>query len=163
MNNKKQGFVLFECIIYFCLLVVVTGLTFNWAIKTNQTFKARSNLCINHMCTLATQDFLLCQLRSAPAAKNLWKKIDPEQLIWIVKDKDMGLLKTENKLFLMQGSYNQTLQEWKESHKSLISDSIKTLNFAVTTHMIDGIEWIKNISVTHNGTQFLVAIQNGVL
>lgn len=163
MNNNNQGFMLIECMIYFCLLVIVTSLTCKWAFITNGALKIGNNKCLNHMSTLAAQDFVIRLLRSTPAQKKSWKKIDFDHLVWIAQDTDMGLYKDENKLFFVQGSYNDTLHEWRDSHKSLISESVNNLSFTITSYMKYGIEWIKNIEMSYNDAQFVVAISNGVL
>jgi hypothetical protein len=161
--SNKHGFVLFECIIYFCLLVIVTSLTINWALITHAGLKTQSKLCIKHMNILAAQDFLMRQLRAAPAAKYLWKKMESDQLIWLDHDIDRGLLKEGDKLFLVQGHYNEVLSDWKDMHKSLISDSINTLLFSIATNVQHGTEFIKNIIVTCNDTELLIAVRNGAL
>ncbi|MDR3550540.1 MAG: hypothetical protein P4L31_03945 [Candidatus Babeliales bacterium] len=157
----KKGFSLIECMVYSFLFILLTTMLFGWlSAVQSRAMRTNKDDSLGVECAF---DMFSRDVRMAPSAPELWKKITKHELIWHTDKHDVCWRLAKNgksqawELFRIEGNYSMYNDTWIKKSKSLIVKDIQDLIFDVR---LDEYDQVFQVEYTCDKKVYSVTVRN---
>ncbi len=127
-----QGFLLIEVLIYLLLSSIFFLFLFQFTTNSYQQYK-KINLNNSKLIqALLSLDLITNDIQKSCRDIKNWKKINNSEIIFAVKSNtDIGWYFKDNKLYRIEGEYDQNKDHWKNKIESLCASNLSNFHFLI--------------------------------
>jgi hypothetical protein len=139
------GFSIFEFVVYTALFSFITFLGTILISRSYMTLNAHEGQIQEIMDTSIVYDLFARDIYQAPIDKKLWH-YNTHQIIWHIvrNNNDIGWCYEHACLYRIEGNYDYQKSQWRSTHKNLVAQHIKKLQFFLhaTTDSIQAVSLV---------------------
>ncbi len=129
--KNKSGSLLIEILIYLFLSSIFLLLLFQFVINSYREYK---NINLNNsklVRSLISLDLITSDIQKSSKEIKRWKKIADSEIIFSIKNIDVGWHFSESRLYRIEGQYDQNKNSWQNKIESLAAVNLSNFNFLI--------------------------------
>ena len=132
LRLKKHGFMVLELLIAMTLTALLSFLVCNSALSLYRGLLSAHKLQHAEAMLATALERCLYDLRTAPSSTVIWKRCDPDYIIWQQGDTDTGWRIVDGTLQRISGQYTVADGTWQKSTTSKAAHGVAQGTFTIT-------------------------------